>query len=926
MATTGSSRGTARASRVDQRLLAYVAALLVATLGTVTAYDLLDLYPLPPRPWFALPLIGLALVTAGHLRVRFRRGEDVDSLTLFEAVLAPLIFTFSTPVVVATVALAQIVTSLLRRTTWVKGAFNVMQWSLAAGVGSLVLSVLRDDSATTLSSLAQVVAALTCVSLINNIAFTLVLAISGNQPVSSVLRDLRPVLVPGWLVGWSVNTLIGLLFLLAFASNPAASVLFPVPLVILHLAYRGYAAARADRFRVDGLRRAAQTLAAPLHPRDAIADFLVDVTACFEAGGAELVLITEVGQLEVHQYDGNGLPVRSEPADSMTLPALLADQGSPISFTSQDPHIVGDLLRAVGWRDAMCAPLVDEHRRLGALAVFNRTGLEGDTEADLAVLETLARETAHTIARGRLFESVVEERRKLDQIVGTTSDGIFTFTDDGTILSWNAGCEKITGLPASEVLGSVQALARLNARSANDLPLDLTTWASVLTLPGEVLITRPDGSHRRLSCSVSTANDVEMLTQTHVVVARDITPAEQYEELREQFSQLVEAEAAQRLVVEHLQRAVAPEPPPIEGGDIAVAYVASDAASPTGGDLFDWHRLPNGELHVAVVDLLGHGVEATKHALQVVHALRFSAVDGTPLEHMVLRADTLLAAQGTDIVATVVIARYRPDTGELRVVSGGHPPALVVSADGEVTQLTATGGAIGWPGVGSDNVVTTTLKPNDSLVLYTDGLIEARKNVIDGMDSLIQHASDIAHLPAAEFADELVKRSLEGAYRRDDSLALVLRRTRTKVGPQRMSWDVEPGSETAIRQARQGLESWLSGHRARAEDAVLVAAELMANAVIAARSSVVLSAALTGRQLTLEVSDDGRGDTHLDDLGGNLPVTESEHGRGLFLVRALSDQVSMMSTSEGTVVHCVLPIERLDTAAVPTTEQDTRLG
>ena len=320
--------------------------------------------------------------------------------------------------------------------------------------------------------------------------------------------------------------------------------------------------------------------------------------------------------------------------------------------------------------------------------------------------------------------------------------------------------------------------------------------------------------------------------------------------------------------------------------------------------------LPNGELHVAVVDLLGHGVEATKHALQVVHALRFAAVDGTPLEHMVLRADRLLAAQGTDIVATVVIARYRPETGELKVVSGGHPPALIVSADGEVTQLTASGGAIGWPGVGSDNVVTTMLQPNESLVLYTDGLIEARKNVIDGMDSLIRHASDIAHLPAKEFADELVKRSLEGAHRRDDSLALVLRRTRSQVAPRRVSWDVEPGSQTSIREARQGLEGWLSEHDSNADDAVLVAAELLANAVVAARSSVVMSAAFSGHQLILEVSDDGTGDSHLEELGGHLPITESEHGRGLFLVRALSEQVSMMSTSEGTVVHCVLPVSQ----------------
>jgi anti-sigma regulatory factor (Ser/Thr protein kinase) len=309
-----------------------------------------------------------------------------------------------------------------------------------------------------------------------------------------------------------------------------------------------------------------------------------------------------------------------------------------------------------------------------------------------------------------------------------------------------------------------------------------------------------------------------------------------------------------------------------------------------------------------VVDLLGHGVEATKHALLVVHALRFAAMDGTPLDEMVLRADRLLSAQSSEIVATVVIARYRPETGELKVVSGGHPPALVVRADGEVMQLTASGGAIGWPGVGSDNVVTTTLQPNESLVLYTDGLIEARKNVIDGMDSLIGHASDIAHLPVAEFADELVKRSLEGAHRRDDSLALVLRRTRIPASPSRMSWDVEPGSQRSIRLARQGLEKWLVARRAQTDDAVLVAAELMANAVVAARSSVVLSAAQDGDNLVLEVADDGQGDAHLDELGEVLPITESEHGRGLFLVRALSDDVAMMSTAEGTVVHCVLPM------------------
>ncbi len=892
---------------MDRRINAYIAALFAGTAATVAIANLLHLTAPVQARWATLPFLALALVIAAHLRVRFRRGDDVAAVTLFEAVLAPLIFTYSPTVVVATTATVQLITAILRRTPFVKAAFNIAQWSLAAGAGSVVLSALLDDPGASLESLGWLVLALTCVAVVNNTAFTVVLAISGRQSVPDVLRELGPILVPGWLGGWGVNVIIGLLFVLAEDSNPLAVVLFPVPLLVLHLAYRGYASARSDRSRLNGLREATQTLAAPLHPREAIDDFTRDVARCFDSRGARLMLFNEAGELEVHDLDATGrMSTRNESLDSLSLASVLATQPEPLRVTATDSHTIAGLLAATGWRDCISAPLIDEQRRLGALAVFDRTGLEGDTEADLAVLETLGRETAHIIARGRLFESVVEERRKLDRIVTTTSDGIFTLADDGAVLTWNAGCEKITDLPAAEVLGRRDALKRLHARTALGTPIDFAGWAGGKSLPAEVLITRADGGHRRLSCSASTATDVDRSSQTLVVVARDITSAEEYEELREQFSRLVEAQAAQRLVVEHLQQAVAPEPPGIEGADIAVAYVASEPSSPTGGDLFDWHLLPSGEMHVAVVDVLGHGVAATKHALLVVHTLRFAAVDGTPLERMVNRADELLSAQASDLVATVVIARYHPETGDLKVASGGHPPALVVGADGEVTELTATGGAIGWPGVGSDNVVSTRLGVYESLVLYTDGLIEARKDVMDGMESLMRHAGDVAQLPAAQFADELVKRSLEGAYRRDDSLALVLRRTRTRVTPERMSWDVVPGSEVAMRAARQGFEQWL-GSRSGADDAVLVAAELMANAVAAARSGVVLSAAMQGDQVVLEVSDDGSGDEHLEERGRQLPSPDSERGRGLFLVRNLSEDVSMMSTAAGTVVRCVIP-------------------
>ena len=145
MASTGSSRSATRGPRVTLRLNAYVAGLVLATLAIVAVSRQLDLYDPPDQHWAVLPLLGVGLVTAGHLRVRFRRGDDVDAVTLFEAMLLPLIFGFTTPVVVATVAVAQVITNMLRRTTWVKGSFNVAQWSLAAAAGSLLFDSLRTD-------------------------------------------------------------------------------------------------------------------------------------------------------------------------------------------------------------------------------------------------------------------------------------------------------------------------------------------------------------------------------------------------------------------------------------------------------------------------------------------------------------------------------------------------------------------------------------------------------------------------------------------------------------------------------------------------------------------------------------------------------------------------------------------------------------
>lgn len=890
--------------RVNLRLTFYCAALAVAALGVVALTLVSDLHPPGRSVWATLPLLVAGMVVAEHLRVRFRRSDDVvASTTLFESTLAPVLFFFAPWVVVASVMLAQGISAVLRRTTFTKGFFAIAQWGLATSVGGLVLGSYAPEPRIDINALVGLVLAMTVVQLVNYSATTVVMTIATQQSLLSVLASLRPIILAGWVGGWAVNLLIGLLFVLGAAGHPIAVVLFPVPLLVLHFAYRGYAAARADRMRLSGLRRAATVLTEPLHPLNAIDDYLREVATCFESRSAALVLLTESSQYETHLLDKREGEQSVERRSASALEAALAMQADPVRVLDRQSSALAGLLKDAGWRDCTCAPLLDEQRQLGALIVFDQTGLESGT-ADVAVLEALARETAHTLARGRLLESVMEERRKLDQILSTTSDGIFTVGESGDILTWNTACERMTGLPASDVVGRRDVMYRLDARTGGGAPVDFDGWPTQAELPRDVFITAADDGVRRLSVAASEAHDADGRTRTLVVVARDVTPADEYEELRQRFSELAKRQHAQRIVVDHLQQAVAPTAPELEGADMAVTYVASDPSSPTGGDLYDWHVLPNGELHVAVVDVLGHGVAATKDALTVIHTLRLVAVEGTALIDVVARADQLLSAQDSDLVATVVVARYHPVTGALRVVSGGHPPALVVGADGTVTQLAGTGGAIGWPAVGSDNVISTSLGVHESLVLYTDGLIEARKDILEGMDALVRHASDVSQLPAADFANQLVERALAGAERRDDTLALVLRRTRVAVRPERLRWKVDPGDRDGIRVARRGLHDWLRSQGAESDDPVLVAAELLANAAMAARYAAVLTAEMDGDHVLLEVTDDGAGTHDIEGRGRLLPDDDSERGRGLFLVRALSDEVTTLSIDGGTVVRC----------------------
>jgi len=475
--------------------------------------------------------------------------------------------------------------------------------------------------------------------------------------------------------------------------------------------------------------------------------------------------------------------------------------------------------------------------------------------------------------------------------------------------------EGVAGVVVSRLLRSALAgTPVLHLPDARRMGLGPSTAGEVIVVPvlaargelyGGLLIglgPDPDGT------ADARATEIGLAFAAHVGVAFD-----NHETMR----RLAELEAVQREVVDQLQEAVRPPTPVVDATELGVHYLAADPHAPTGGDLYDWQVLPDGDLHLVVVDVLGKGVGATKDALAVTHTLRILVLDGCPIDRLVERADELLLAQSPELVATLMIGRYRPTTGDLVLAGGGHPPALVIRRGGAVEEVSAPGIPIGWPGAGSTSVTKLTLDRSDTLLLYTDGLIEATKNVVEGLANLVTAAHQTATYPAPQLARALVDRTLAGANRRDDTLALVLRRRTApaaedehRLGPFRYRFSP---SAAAVPLARHLLGDWLSRQPLDPDaigDLLLVASELCANAVRAATrqpGAVVLRAWTEGDAVFLETEDEGGSAAEFPDPGSGptVPDPDAEAGRGLYLVRALTDDVSVEIEGTRTTVRCL---------------------
>jgi serine phosphatase RsbU (regulator of sigma subunit)/anti-sigma regulatory factor (Ser/Thr protein kinase) len=356
-------------------------------------------------------------------------------------------------------------------------------------------------------------------------------------------------------------------------------------------------------------------------------------------------------------------------------------------------------------------------------------------------------------------------------------------------------------------------------------------------------------------------------------------------------------------VAHELQRSLLAGAPPVDGRfSVATVYRPGVEMLEVGGDWYDVFLAEEGVLSVVVGDVVGRGLGAATAMGQLRSAVRAVAGPGVGPARLLSRLDRFVEQVEAAGMATLAYAELDLATGLLRYACAGHPPPVLLPADGEPSLVwdgrSTPLGAFVHPQERSE--ASLQLSPGDRLLLYTDGLVERRDRSLDeGLELLSQAAAQVAAAPLGEAVRTLTSRLLVDERGRDDVCVLLLSWA-ANAFERDLSADL-----SGLAGIRAELGSWLSQRGAdevTRQELVLAASEAVANAAehgSGRRSAerVTLQARVVARtdgpaDVVLQVRDHGRWRT---------PTASEERGRGLTIIGALVDDV-VVEAGEGTTV------------------------
>jgi sigma-B regulation protein RsbU (phosphoserine phosphatase) len=333
-------------------------------------------------------------------------------------------------------------------------------------------------------------------------------------------------------------------------------------------------------------------------------------------------------------------------------------------------------------------------------------------------------------AREAFYEALLDD--DAGQLYDRAPCGYLSTAPDGTIIKVNQTFLTLTGYDRGQLIGRRHFVQLL---SGGGRIYHVTHYAPMLSMHGEAHeialdIVCADGS--RLPVLVNSvlerdAHGAPMVVRTAVFDAR--LRREYERELLRAKQRAEESEARATALARTLQQTlIPPTPPAIPHLDVAAAYRPAGDGSEVGGDFYDVFQIGTGDWVVAIGDVCGKGVDAAVVTTLARYTLRAATVQHAEPSKALRMLNDVLRQRHTDRFCTVALLRLmQADGGWTGTVScGGHPLPLLRQSNGTLRAVGKPGALLGVVDAPHLHDVEISLLPGDTLLLYTDGVTEAR--------------------------------------------------------------------------------------------------------------------------------------------------------------------------------------------------------
>lgn len=433
------------------------------------------------------------------------------------------------------------------------------------------------------------------------------------------------------------------------------------------------------------------------------------------------------------------------------------------------------------------------------------------------------------------------------------------------------------------------------------------------TMPPLAELQRPAGSQERVITVSRERVDVFLDNGYLLIWTNPYTPFFGTEELqllqslsvfmdlifdRERRQEEARLRARAEAITDTLQQGVLPDIlPELPEVELAARYIPAQYQEAVGGDWYDVFGLEANQIVVAIGDVMGKGVVAASVMGQLRNALRAYFLEGHDPEVAVAYLNRCCLRFANQHMTTLVVGVFDTETREFTYVCAGHLPPLVLDADGAAHYLENIGGLP----LGVDDAMlyqssTVVLEPGSTILLYTDGLVERRKEALEDRLDIFKQLIEAGPDDIDELASYAIAASLPTGAGDDDTALLLLRSKAIAVD----GFDlILPALPESLPTVRNHCRSWLEGLQVDSSivfSILLAAGEACTNAVEHAYSmkeaSFKVSAHYHGDYIVITIRDFGK---------WRSPRGENR-GRGVGIMQAIMDKLDIQRTETGTLV------------------------